>query len=235
MLGQQQSWAEHPVGRAAHPGRAAVQDMSVDHGRGYITVAEDLLHGPDVAAVLGSRTSDAEYVGWRAWRCRPAAPRAGPRVGGRSRVGGAADAARSRGPRRCAWRGRPTAGRHPDTFGPALSTTLPSRRRRPCPARACSRTLARCRTSSALTMAGSMVVRSLSPLPPRTTIWLDPKSTSWTPSRQHSRTRRPAPYSRHTMMRGAQPRRSITARTSSRVRTTGRRVGRLARTISSPG
>src|SRR5262245_8979983 len=44
----------------------------------------------------------------------------------------------------------------------------------------CSRTLARCRTSSALTTAGSMVVRSLSLLPPRTTIWLDPKSTSWT-------------------------------------------------------
>src|SRR4030095_8669911 len=66
---------------------------------------------------------------WRAWRSRSATPRARPRAGARSRGGGAADADRTCGPPRCAWRGRPTASRRADTFGPAQSGALPSRRR----------------------------------------------------------------------------------------------------------
>src|SRR5262245_61098473 len=43
---------EDPVRRARHTGRAAIQDVGVDHCGGEIAVAEQLLHGSDVAAVL---------------------------------------------------------------------------------------------------------------------------------------------------------------------------------------
>jgi hypothetical protein len=46
------SWPEHPIRGAPDGGGAAVEDVSVDHGRGDVAVAEQLLHGPDVMAVL---------------------------------------------------------------------------------------------------------------------------------------------------------------------------------------
>src|SRR5437773_12051824 len=54
-----------------------------------------------------------------------------------------------------------------------------------------ARAASRCVASSALVIAGSIVTRSLSPLPPRTTIRLAAKSTPWTRRWQHSRTRSP--------------------------------------------
>ncbi len=43
------SWAEHPIGGAAHACRALVRDVSVDHGGAYIMVAQKLLDRPVVA------------------------------------------------------------------------------------------------------------------------------------------------------------------------------------------
>jgi hypothetical protein len=51
----------------------------------------------------------------------------------------------------------------------------------------------RCFASGSFTAAGSIVCRSLSPLPARTTIWLLVKSISFTRRRKHSISRRPAP------------------------------------------
>ncbi len=55
-----------------------------------------------------------------------------------------------------------------------------------------ARTRSRCAASSIFTDTGSIVARSLSPLPRRNVIWLRPKSTSFTRRRQHSSRRRPA-------------------------------------------
>ena len=40
------------VRRAPHPATTAVQDVCVDHSRADVLVAEELLDGPDVVAVL---------------------------------------------------------------------------------------------------------------------------------------------------------------------------------------
>jgi len=65
-------------------------------------------------------------------------------------------------------------------------------------ARSCSCnnfTRSRCRESSPFNLSGSMVTRSLNPLPSRTVIWLRSKSTSLIRSRKHSSNRIPVPYS----------------------------------------
>ena len=46
------STAEEPVQRASDCGGAAVQDVRVDHRRGDIAVAEQLLNGADIVAVF---------------------------------------------------------------------------------------------------------------------------------------------------------------------------------------
>ena len=43
---------QHPVQRAAHAGRATVQDVRVDLRRRHVAVPLEFLDGPDVAAVL---------------------------------------------------------------------------------------------------------------------------------------------------------------------------------------
>ena len=43
---------QHAVQRAAHAGRATVQDVRVDLRRRHVTVTQEFLDGPDVAAVL---------------------------------------------------------------------------------------------------------------------------------------------------------------------------------------
>ena len=58
--------AEHPVGRAAHGGRAPVEDVGVDHRRRDVAVAEEFLHGADVVAVF-------EQVGRERMLLRPLA------------------------------------------------------------------------------------------------------------------------------------------------------------------
>ena len=40
------------IGRVAHPGRAAVEDVGVDHRRGHVPMSQELLNRPDVVAVL---------------------------------------------------------------------------------------------------------------------------------------------------------------------------------------
>ena len=40
------------IQRAAHRAAAQIQDVGVDHRRGHIRVAEQVLHGADVVAVL---------------------------------------------------------------------------------------------------------------------------------------------------------------------------------------
>jgi hypothetical protein len=40
----------HKIGRAAHPERAAVEHMRVDHGGFHVLVAQQLLNGADVLA-----------------------------------------------------------------------------------------------------------------------------------------------------------------------------------------
>ena len=40
----------HKIGRAAHPERAAVEHMGVDHGGLHVLVAQELLNGADVLA-----------------------------------------------------------------------------------------------------------------------------------------------------------------------------------------
>ena len=44
--------AEHPVGGAARPGRAAVDDVRVDHRGGDVAVPEEFLNRADVVAVF---------------------------------------------------------------------------------------------------------------------------------------------------------------------------------------
>ena len=44
--------AREAVGRADHVGVAAGKDVCVDHGRLHALVAQELLHRPDVVAVL---------------------------------------------------------------------------------------------------------------------------------------------------------------------------------------
>ena len=44
--------AAHPVGGAAHPGRAAVEDVGVDHRRGDVAVPEEFFSRADVVPVL---------------------------------------------------------------------------------------------------------------------------------------------------------------------------------------
>src|SRR5262249_30839146 len=78
--------------------------------------------------------------------------------------------------------------------------------------------------------AGSIVTRSFCPLPSRTRISWRRKSTSWTRRLRASNNRSPAPYSKLQTNRGTPPREAKTIRTSSRLRTTGSRLGRLART-----
>ena len=46
------SYAEHPVRRASDRARAPVQDVSVDHGRADVVVAQELLDRPDVVAIF---------------------------------------------------------------------------------------------------------------------------------------------------------------------------------------
>lgn len=46
------SSVEHPIGWAAHSGGAPVQHVRIDHRRADIVVAEELLNGADVVAVL---------------------------------------------------------------------------------------------------------------------------------------------------------------------------------------
>src|SRR5262245_450948 len=77
-------------------------------------------------------------------------------------------------------------------------------------------------TSWDLIAAGSMVTRSLRPLPSRMTIWFVAKSTSFTRRRQHSSRRSPEPYSKTAMSRCTPVSCWRTARTSSRANTTGR-------------
>jgi hypothetical protein len=100
----------------------------------------------------------------------------------------------------------------------------------------CRFTRSRWAVRSAFTAVGSIVARSLSALPRLTMILCRAKSTSFTRRRQHSSRRRPDPYSSVAMSRGTPDSFERTARTSSRVSTTGRRVGPLARTrLSSHG
>ena len=150
------------------------------------------------------------------------------RAAGRSRVGG--DGGADRCPVQIGARGRedplpdPMPGRHAGICGPEPWAARPSRRRRE---------IGRCCDAAAVQMAQEVGLgdgrqhglRSLSPLPPRTTIWLVPKSTSCTRRRQHSRTRRPAPYSRHAIRRGA-PSRAGSRRAPRRG--SGRRAGARA-------
>ena len=56
------------------------------------------------------------------------------------------------------------------------------------------RTKSKCRAGSALAAGGGRATRALSPLRPRTAIWLEAKSTSFTLSRAHSRSRMPPPH-----------------------------------------
>ena len=42
----------HKIGRAAHPERAAVEHMRVDHGGLHVLVAQQLLNGADVPPPL---------------------------------------------------------------------------------------------------------------------------------------------------------------------------------------
>ena len=42
----------HPAGRTSDCGRLAVEDVRVDHRRADVTIAQQLLDGPDVAPVL---------------------------------------------------------------------------------------------------------------------------------------------------------------------------------------
>ena len=46
------SYAEHPVRWASDRARAPVQDVSVDHGRADVVVAQELLDPPDVVTIL---------------------------------------------------------------------------------------------------------------------------------------------------------------------------------------
>ena len=43
---------EEAVRRAVHRAGATIEDVGVDHRRGHVLVAEELLHGADVVAVL---------------------------------------------------------------------------------------------------------------------------------------------------------------------------------------
>lgn len=83
----------HAVGGAADAGGAAVEDVRVDHGGADVAVAEQLLHGADVGAVL-------EEVVAKEWPARQSAlapdSRAGKRPAVRARAF-AASATRSRG------------------------------------------------------------------------------------------------------------------------------------------
>jgi hypothetical protein len=52
----------HPVGGASDAGWSQIEDVRVDHRGADVTVAEELLHGPDVVVVLeqvgGERVSE---------------------------------------------------------------------------------------------------------------------------------------------------------------------------------
>src|SRR5262245_25065299 len=91
----------------------------------------------------------------------------------------------------------------------------------------CRLTRSRWACRSAFTAVGNIVARSLCPLPSRMASWFVAKSTSFTRRRQHSSSRSPAPYSRTAMSRGTPERCWRTARTSSRVSTTGKCTGPL--------
>ena len=50
--------AEHAVGGAAHPGRATVEDVCVDHRRGDVAVPEEFLNRADVVPVFEQVSRD---------------------------------------------------------------------------------------------------------------------------------------------------------------------------------
>jgi len=133
---------------------------------------------------------------WRAWGCPYCVPPPSPRAAARIRAGGGGGADRSRGAGTYGWRGRPTArstrGRRWGICGRGPRAARPSRRRRGDRRRA-GRAASRCLARSRAAAAGSIVTRSLAPLPARTVIWLRSKSTSFTRSWAASRSRRPAP------------------------------------------
>src|SRR2546425_7268723 len=189
----------HAVGRAAHARRATVQDMGVNLRGGHVPVPEQLLDSPDVVVLLEKmcREGVAQRVGCAALGDAGLSDRrlhhslqhglvqvVPPAL---ARLPMEVDARRGKDPLP-----RPL---------PARVRILPYERRRQLdPAGAVLQVILML-LADALEMPrqrpfhrhGSIVTRSLSPLPPRTTIWLVAKSTSWTRSRQHSSTRNPAP------------------------------------------
>ena len=67
--------AEHPVGGAAHPGRATVEDVRVDHRRAQVPMPEQLQDGADVLPVFQQvRRERVRGPGRRATEPRPPAP-----------------------------------------------------------------------------------------------------------------------------------------------------------------
>ena len=66
---------EHPVGRAPHGSRPAVQDVRVDHRGGHVPVPQEFLYGADVVAVLEQVSGERVPKGvgtarWRTDSCR---------------------------------------------------------------------------------------------------------------------------------------------------------------------
>ena len=136
---------------------------------------------------------------------------------------------------RSAWPGRPTArptpGRRSGTCGPGRRAARPSRRRAKVGLVLLAHAL-EVGGQRGSTAAGSMVIRSLRPLPSRTRSG-SPRSRR--PSRAAAALQqakaRAVEQDSHEPWHAVEALR--TARTSSRVRTTGRCWGRLARTTSS--
>ena len=63
------SWLEDTVGRTRDAGRAAVEDMGVDHRGAHVIVAQELLNGPDIASIF--EEVRGERVAERRQRSRP--------------------------------------------------------------------------------------------------------------------------------------------------------------------
>src|SRR5262245_57670525 len=176
------------IGRTPYPGRATVQDMGVDLGGGDVPVPQQLLHGSDVVPVLQQvgRERMAEGVRRRPL-CKASFPDrrfhlpldhrlvqvVPPFLAGRPihiQTRGREDPL----PRPLATRIRILPGERGGKLNPAcrvLQVALMLSAHR-----------FKWRASADFTAAGSIVTRSLSPLPLRTTIWLAEKSTSWTRS-----------------------------------------------------
>ena len=183
--------AVEAVGGAEDAGGAAVEDVGVDHRGGDVAVAEELLDGADVVRRLrggGWRRSGGRCGRWRAWGCPVLRTRFLHRalqdgfveVVAAALVGLAVEVGAGGGedplPDPLAAGAGVLAGERPGSS----TQPAPARRSASC----WSRTVSRCLARSRLAAAGSIVTRSLSPLPERTVIWLRAKSTSFTRRRR---------------------------------------------------